>query len=898
MPTPATQRFSGAGPSKTAAEQSDGGVLLFLPPVGGTDSELTPSDLEPCMSSIVSEVFGASPAVAIPAVRVASLVADVHCVAHNMALEQLRSGAAAVCVTQQTPCVAEDTLPHHFCTVLRRLWLHHKEALWKETTATAAAQRATHSKCEEVHRWTKTLRALEIRESALLGDCVMCAAQCVYTGPLLPPWKQKAVSKWHDSLERHSVPHGTVSFSSFVRPVPCSEGFGSVSADMAAAVYTAEEMSDRWPLVVDRFGDARRWLLRRGYKSVVIDAQCDRGSANARRVIEAAAVSGGRVMIEGACMDDMAYDLRSVLLHPRQRQTPFKCGESTVTAAAGFRVCILVGPPHSAGMQLPQQLASLTSVVRWCPDKESMCRLFLGEVVSAVHPQLEDAHLRTLHGISVAKEAARDAERQLMSRVTSQVQPTTEELAQLRTLRDSRLQALDMLEKMSQAQQLDRGYFHPVAVRMLVLYRVCAEYDTAFEGESRPDSAAEARDIKSGSGWLSPHDFVEVVRKALSKHLARLPSYAADPSSVSVAMRALTSAAIHHSSGQVSTVPSAGIHRLSTLENRLRSPAAATVDACTVAHSMAGAVLSRPGAAGAVLGRACTLLEHGCITEEEWVALLLHHPSKNVDEVLICEQYKSLTTLFDAQRRTLMSVPECVGPDVSLFVEYHQRAEQIAVRLPRFLQEAAELSMLCHWAASPHCAQKLHNPQGLRVYADELRRLAAECISALNSRAVSEASMLSDVLCVLQKQTEGLQREAEKLFCDVAGDIRAQLVYDLEPRLQELTNLQGRAKRLGEYLSILGVGAADFSMLELTDDLLKSVNYDSDAAQPTSADVEDNPATLVPLALPVGSALSAGRSASDGGMMGKVFGAVCGDADSLSEAQRAALFHNEVFYRS
>jgi len=139
-----------------------------------------------------------------------------------------------------------------------------------------------------------------------------------------------------------------------------------------------------------------------------------------------------------------------------------------------------------------------------------------------------------------------------------------------------------------------------------------------------------------------------------------------------------------------------------------------------------------------------------------------------------------------------------------------------------------------------NCTQSLFDKSSLRVYGDELRRLAAGVVEALHQRGALEIARRPAIHALIREEEEGLRKEAEALFCEVAGDVAAQLVYDLHPKAAVLSGLMQRAKRLCSQQSTLGLESADLSVLELTSDLLSSVN----CTDPT----------------PVGSGLVASRS--------------------------------------
>lgn len=444
---------------------------------------------------------------------------------------------------------------------------------------------------------------------------------------------------------------------------------------------------------------------------------------------------------------------------------------------------------------------------------------------------------------------------------------------------------------------MQRAYYFPLAVRATTLHRVCTSGADVWGG-GQDDWGHDAR--------LSSIEFLAALRSALRTHLTRPPTFAADTSLVDATVQALTAAALHHceqeGGGAASLSP--GVLRRTELEERLRAPAPPKRDAATTAHNVTAALLRRPGLRAPALSRAYGLMRRGAVAEPEWEALLLHHPPRELDEVRSAEQFKRLMAVLEAERRVLDAAPESGA--VRQYVEYHRRAEEVTVRLPEQLREAEELAVLCLWAGSTHCTQPLHDKPAMRVCADELRRAADSARGAQRDQRKLAARLSPPVLAALRDDAARVRHEAEQLYCSVASDVAAELVYDLAPRLTELRALRRRATVVSEYQSLLGVAAGDFSMLDLTAAALRAVNYEEgDPAKQQDGEEREPPTTSVPLpaAVPVeGRHPAAGVPLRGGAEKDRdellMFGTLCSDTDALTAEQRSRLYHNELFHRA
>jgi len=645
----------------THEEGGGAGGLLFIPPPPTGDKGILVEDLAGCLESVLEDVFQNE---VLPNVGVAELLSEIHCIAH-------RAGDATR-ITPLAPVPADSTPFHSLCVVLKGLISEERDKLWVNISLVKAAQRAAETTPDEAREWTDRLRELQKREEPIFGDCVLGAAHSVYLWRLDPTVRERVDREWKDCLARLHVPFSFTSLPSFL---------GDPEETPKVVVKTLERFGRKWVSIDDPADLSRKWFQSRGFQRLSLDS-----GNKAREVVLAAASHGGSLLIEGDLSILSGPVWRPLLELPKTGGKVLVIGDEEATVAPGFKVVFLGDGKGQAGLE------GECLLVRWVMGRQGLGEVLVGEVIGAVNPGLEEKYRKAKVGVAKAKEALLEAERAMMKAFTQiGEQPDSKKL---RVVKERRAEVLKKLEESVLECQTRRAFYFPVAVRGLTLFRIMAAPSSNFPSLTPPDILG----VEALAGeYLTEKEFVQVFREGLKSHLSRPPTFASDEEQVEAAVHALTAVSIRHSElcSPSETAPvGASIQRANTLETRLRS----SVEACTLAHNITASVLSRPRARSAALLKAYSLLLQKEIPEEEWQALLLHHPPKEIDEVLLCEQNKRLAALFDAQRRVLLSPP---GDGIQAFVEYHERAEQIASRLEGQVQEAADFMALCHWGGAP-----------------------------------------------------------------------------------------------------------------------------------------------------------------------------------------------------
>ena len=784
-------------------------ALLFVPVKGANDAAGNRQ------RDLVVEALGT---LRIPNVSLIDVMVAFHAAAHD-AVEACPDLHLAV--TPLEACPGEHCLVFQFALLYRSLWSDAVARLGTATAQTVQARRHPCATVPEVHELTQELFALNSCEPCLPGDSLLVAARVCYAAPLPYAARAALVERWCAILAEHGIVTTHADATAFCTrhcpPAPAaSAGLRRDALEMACCVWLAEELSSRWPLLLDPLECLRGWLATRGFRPWDVDG-CP--ATQTQAVIEAAVRTGGRLLLVG---DLTAVAVPSVLRLLRGKGT----------RPAHRIVLCHTAPSGLSGVD--GCFEGVASPVRCVLSPAGAAHEFLPDVAAVLAPEVLQRHARLRRAEGNARMSAADGLRTLTARLAADAAP--EALAETRRLLAHRREAARRLAADADAAEARVEYYFPVALRAWRLF-AWGGWATAVRGRA---------------------EFREEVAARLRAHRVRPAAVVRSAAAYDAEVAALVAGVASVGGG------GSGQLCLTALEAELRgTPKEEGLQAVCAAHSLTASLMGIDGVCTAVVAAAYPLVPKG-VSHAEFHALLTHHPVVDVCEQDLAKTCQKHIAVLGAMATLLTPDPGCVaqlraaaadvGVDAAaaalrVHAERVTRGREVVRRWTGGWAAAVEsAAVLCLWAHSAHCPEAFVDRPTLEAYGKELLRLKAE-VSALVQRFPADVLEQSPpVLTVLEQVCGDVRARAEALALKVSADVAQGHVYDLEHHVGEAAELTRVCAALHYCEDAFATSVLDEGPLTVVESMLAQHNYELAAeAVPQAAEAVPQAAALTTL---------------------------------------------------
>ena len=338
----------------------------------------------------------------------------------------------------------------------------------------------------ELNRWKQDLAVYDTKINNLIGDILMASASIVYFGLFPELYRDHLMKVWVAHCQKRSIP---VSDNySLVNSLGDSlqimqwqiDGLprdGASTENGIVMTYTK-----RYPLLIDPYGQAEKWLLQSVGKGEMI--VCTGSESNILQQLEHAIRNGLQLLIteihniNGALLESL-LSIRSGLLE--DPKFSLKLGDIKVECNRNFRMFIMT--KQSPGKLLPH-ITTKMCIINFSVTKLGLEDQLLGEVVRHERPHLEQSWEQAIQTIASNRLKLRDIEDNVLGQLGGSTKNILDDDVIMQSIGDCHTTAVDTQSRAQAAEQAEaeinktRREYLTVASRAASMFFILMELPT------------------------------------------------------------------------------------------------------------------------------------------------------------------------------------------------------------------------------------------------------------------------------------------------------------------------------------------------------------------------------------------------------------------------------------
>ena len=343
------------------------------------------------------------------------------------------------------------------------------------------AGKLTTGLADEAVRWALDAEAIGKDLEFLVGDVFLSAACISYSGAFTGEYRKQLITKWHALVQEKAVP---VSEVFKLRVVMGNEVqvrqwniHGLPTDDVSVDNGIMVTRGQRWPLMIDPQGQAKKWI-KNEYKSKLVVTRF--GDPNLLRTLEGAIRNGLPVLIEdvGEELDASVDPILMKQTFTQGARVLIRLGENDVDYDPNFRFFMTTKMPNPH--YLPEVCIKVT-LLNFTVTRKGLEDQLLGDVVRKERPDIEDKKNRLVVSMAADKKQLKDIEVRILKMLSESSGNILDDIDLIATLGDSKFTSNVIKQRMVEAvtTQKDineiREQYRPAAVRGSILYFVMSD---------------------------------------------------------------------------------------------------------------------------------------------------------------------------------------------------------------------------------------------------------------------------------------------------------------------------------------------------------------------------------------------------------------------------------------
>ncbi|XXQ39846.1 AAA+ ATPase domain-containing protein [Plasmodiophora brassicae] len=343
------------------------------------------------------------------------------------------------------------------------------------------ASKLTTGLADEAVRWEVTAAALKGGIDNVVGDVFLASATVSYSGPFTGAFRESLLSEWRQAGADASLPTSAAYslVSALGDPVEIRDWTlqglptDAVSIDSAICVLRGQ----RWPLMIDPQGQAKKWIKANRGKQLVVIRQTN---PNLLRALEGAIRNGNPVLVED-CDETLESSMDPILnkaVFSQGGRPMIKLGDSTIDYDEAFRLYMTtkMANPH----YLPEVCIKV-NLINFTVTRLGLEDQLLGDVVRKERPDVEENKDRLVIRLAADKKQLKDIGDRILKMLSESTGNILDDEELIVTLADSKFTSNIINERVSEAEETAktiesiRESYRPVAERGSVIYFVVAD---------------------------------------------------------------------------------------------------------------------------------------------------------------------------------------------------------------------------------------------------------------------------------------------------------------------------------------------------------------------------------------------------------------------------------------
>ena len=327
-------------------------------------------------------------------------------------------------------------------------------------------------------RWKEESQVLKTTINKLIGDCLLCSAFLIYTGPFNYQYRMKMLYEdWYKDILENAI-NCTDNLTVQLRLTDevektnwIAEGLPSDELSIQNGILTTRAV--RFPLCVDPQMQAVRWIKNRE-ASNGLDILSFKRLDFMRKVT--GAIQYGKPILFEAVDEQLDPRIDPVLdkgFTIEAGQKLFKIGEEKIEWSDSFKLYLttIIGNP-----KLTPETMNRTTVINFTVTMQGLKEQLLNEVVSFEKPELEQERKKLITQTSENKKVLKQQEDILLKGLTSSTGPLIDNIELIETLEKARSVATTVEESLEEAKKNEisinesRNQYMPVATTGATLF--------------------------------------------------------------------------------------------------------------------------------------------------------------------------------------------------------------------------------------------------------------------------------------------------------------------------------------------------------------------------------------------------------------------------------------------
>jgi dynein axonemal heavy chain len=331
-------------------------------------------------------------------------------------------------------------------------------------------------------RWHSDAQRLREEMEYIVGDVFLSCACLSYYPAFTGSYRNRLILEWQTKMEELNIPvsedftlqntlGNAVSIRGWrINGLPTDE----VSTDNGVVV----EHTERWPLMIDPQGQARKWI-RNEYKSRLIVTRFD--DPQMLRKVERAVRNGLPVLVEDVGEElDASIDviLQKQVYKVGGNRSVIRLGDNEVDYDDNFRFFMTtnLSNPH----YLPEISIKVT-IINFTVTELGLEDQLLGEVVKAERPDVEEKKSRLVVSMAEDRKQLKDIEDRILRSLSESQGMILDDVDLITTLGDAKFTSSVISERMKEAEETQkdieqtREQYRSVATRGSILYFCIAD---------------------------------------------------------------------------------------------------------------------------------------------------------------------------------------------------------------------------------------------------------------------------------------------------------------------------------------------------------------------------------------------------------------------------------------
>jgi len=347
------------------------------------------------------------------------------------------------------------------------------------------ASRLINSLADNKDRWEETRKSFNKEKMELVGNVAKAAAFVCYCGPFNTEFRNKLTTEYFQAdLEKRGIPSlAKLQLTSFLVNQTqvgewAMEGLPSDDLSIQNAIMVTK--SDRYPLMIDPQGQARKWIIKREPELTQFKSVFTLAHPNLKEAIKRPLEEGWPALIENIEneVDPMFDPLLEKQLIKRGRKSIIKLADTDMDFHDKFRLYMT---SRMANPLFSPELAAKTTIIDFTVTQGGLEQQLLGILIGKIEKQLEDQLTELNESVTLNLRQLKEGDETLLYKLANAEGSLLDDPTLIDVLADIKAKSKEVTEKLENARVKTieinerREKFRPVAARGAVLYFCCVE---------------------------------------------------------------------------------------------------------------------------------------------------------------------------------------------------------------------------------------------------------------------------------------------------------------------------------------------------------------------------------------------------------------------------------------